>query len=160
MSINAQKYLVAGLSLVLAGALVAVGVVEARLRRGAEAAGGSATSGPLDPQLDKGRLVYEKYSCVACHGQGGAGGTNNVNAQTGGKINGLRMVAESYTKAELAKKILDGVPTVPKADPNGPTPPLMMPPYHGLIGQEELDSLVNYLLSLAPPQTKAKKDAW
>ena len=160
MSINAQKYLVAGLSLVLAGALVAVGVVEAKLRRGPQAAAASATSGPLDPQLDKGRQVYEKYSCVACHGTAGAGGINNVNAQTGGKINGLRLVSESYTKQELAKKILDGVPRVEKADPNGPNPPLTMPAYRGLVGQQELDDLVNYLFSLGPGTTKSKKDEW
>lgn len=159
MSINAQKYLVAGLSLVLAGALVAVGAVEAKLRRG-EAARASSTSGPLDPQLDKGRQVYEKYSCVACHGSAGAGGINNVNAQTGGKINGLRMVSESYTKQELVKKILDGVPVVEKADPNGPAPPLTMPAYRALLGTQELDDLVNYLFSLGPGTTKSKKEAW
>ena len=160
MSVNAQKYLVAGLSLVLAVALVAVGAVEAKLRRGPESAGASAASGPLDPQLDKGRRVYEKYSCVACHGPGGAGGINNVNAQTGGKVNGLRMVSESYTKQDLAKKILDGVPINAKADPNGPNPPLTMPAYRGLVGTQELDDLVNYLFSLGPGTTKSKKDEW
>lgn len=160
MSVNAQKYLVAGLSLLLAAALAAVGGVEAKLRRAAEGAGSPSSSGPLDPQLDRGRQLYEKYSCVACHGAGGAGGIHNVNAQTGGRINGLRMVSESYTKQELAKKILDGVPVVDKADPSGPTPPLTMPAYRGLIGTQELEDLVGYLFSLGPGPRKSKAEEW
>lgn len=61
--------------------------------------------------------------CLACHGAGGVGGVYNANAQTGGMINGVRVVAENYTKEDLSKKILTGVPIVPKADPNGPNPP-------------------------------------
>ena len=157
MSVTTQKYLVAVLSLVLGGALVAVGGVESRLRA-APGPTSSAAAGPLDPQLDRGRQVYEKYSCIACHGPGGAGGVNNVNAQTGGKINGLKYVAESYTKPDLAKKILDGVPVVPKADANGPKPPLAMPSYSGTIAGQEMEDLVKYLFSLQPAGKKA--DNW
>lgn len=150
MTITAQKYLVAVLSVFLVGAVLMTGRVETR--REAEAAqGGAARSGPLDPALDRGRQLYEKYSCVACHGVGGAGGVYNANAQTGGMINGVRFVAETYTKADLAKKILDGVPEVPRANPNGPRPPLAMPPYRGVIGVQEMDELVAYLFSLRPP---------
>ena len=108
MSVTAQKYFVAVLSLLLLGALVVAGTVEARRRVAADKAGQTQASGPLDPQLDRGRQVYEKYSCIACHGPGGGGGVHNVNAQTGGMINGVRFVAETYTKQDLAKKILDG----------------------------------------------------
>lgn len=150
MTITAQKYLVAVLSVLLLGAVLMTGRVETR--REAEAAqAGAARSGPLDPALDRGRQLYEKYSCVACHGVGGVGGVYNANAQTGGMINGVRFVAETYTKADLAKKILDGVPEVPRANPNGPRPPLAMPPYRGVIGVQEMDELVGYLFSLRPP---------
>ena len=154
MSLTAQKYLVAALSLVLVAAVVAAGRVESRLQAEREAAG-SARTGPLDPALDRGRQLYDKYSCVACHGAGGAGGVYNANAQTGGMINGVRFVAETYTKDDLTKKILDGVPVVPKANPNGPNPPLAMPSYRGIIGVEEMRELVDYLFSLRPPGSSA-----
>ena len=154
MSVTAQKYVVAALSLVLVAAVVAAGRVESRLQAEREKAG-SARTGPLDPALDRGRQLYEKYSCVACHGAGGLGGVYNANAQTGGMINGVRFVAETYTKQDLAKKILDGVPVVPKADPNGPVPPLAMPSYRGIIGVEEMRELVDYLFSLKPGESAA-----
>ena len=154
MSVTAQKYVVAALSLVLVAAVVAAGRVESRLQAEREQAG-SARTGPLDPALDRGRQLYEKYSCVACHGAGGVGGVYNANAQTGGMINGVRFVAETYTKDDLAKKILDGVPEVPKANPNGPNPPLAMPSYRGIVGVEEMRELVDYLFSLKPPGESA-----
>ncbi len=150
MTVTAQKYLVAALSLLLLVAIVAAGSVESRLRLEASKEGAVRT-GPLDPALDRGRQLYEKYSCIACHGAGGGGGVYNANAQTGGLINGVRFVAETYTKEDLAKKILDGVPVVPKADPNGPNPPLAMPSYKGIVGLEEMRELVDYLFSLRPP---------
>lgn len=160
MSISAQKYLVAALSLALLVAVGTAGSVEVRLRANAAKEGAGRSAGPLDPQLDRGRQLYEKYSCIACHGAGGVGGVHNVNAQTSGMINGVRLVAETYTKADLGKKILDGVPVVPKADPNGPTPPLAMPPYRGVIGYQELQDLTEYLFSLKPPGAKKKADEW
>lgn len=150
MTVTAQKYLVAALSVLLLAAIVAAGGVESRLRSEA-AKEGAARPGPLDPALDRGRQLYEKYSCIACHGAGGVGGVYNANAQTGGMINGVRFVAETYTKDDLTKKILDGVPVVPKANPNGPSPPLAMPSYRGIIGVEEMRELVDYLFSLRPP---------
>lgn len=158
MTVTVQKYLVAALSLILVAAVVAAGRVESRLRVKATASGGTP-AGPLDPSLDRGRQLYEKYSCSACHGAGGAGGVYNANAQTGGMINGVRFVAETYTKQDLAKKILEGVPVVPKADPNGPNPPLTMPAFRGIIGVEEMRELVDYLFSLRPPGAK-KPEKW
>ena len=159
MTVTAQKYLVAALSLLLLAAVVAAGSVESRRRVEAENAAG-ANTGPLDPALDRGRQLYEKYSCIACHGAGGVGGVFNANAQTGGMINGVRFVAETYTKEDLSKKILDGVPVVPKADPNGPNPPLAMPSYRGIIGVEEMRALVDYLYSLRPPGESTKATPW
>jgi mono/diheme cytochrome c family protein len=159
MTVTAQKYVVAALSLGLLAAVMAAGTVESRVRREAEKTAGART-GPLDPALDRGRQLYEKYSCIACHGAGGIGGVYNANAQTGGMINGVRFVAETYTKEDLSKKILDGVPVVPKADPNGPSPPLAMPSYRGVIGVEEMRELVDYLYSLRPPGASKKATEW
>ena len=159
MTINAQKYLVAALSLGLLGAVVAAGTVESRFRAAAAKSAGTGT-GPLDPALDRGRQLYEKYSCIACHGAGGVGGVYNANAQTGGMINGVKFVAETYSKEDLSKRILDGVPVVPKANPNGPAPPLAMPSYRGIIGVEEMRELVDYLYSLRPPGAAKKATEW
>jgi mono/diheme cytochrome c family protein len=140
---------VAALSLALLLAVGIAGRVESRNRARAGGGGQARGAGPLDPQLDRGRQVYEKYSCIACHGAGAVGGVHNVNAQTGGMINGLRFVAETYTRQDLAKKILDGVPA------------LTMPSYRGLIGFQETQDLVEYLFSLQPPGArKAKADEW
>jgi mono/diheme cytochrome c family protein len=159
MTVTAQKYFVATLSLVLLAAIAVAGTVEARLRLKASEDTGHQP-GPLDPALQQGAQLYQKYSCVACHGAAGVGGVYNANAQTGGMINGVRFVAETYSKEDLAKKILDGVPVVPKADPNGPNPPLAMPSYRGIVGFEEMQPLVNYLFSLRPPSATKKADPW
>ena len=57
----------------------------------------------------------------------GGGGIENVNAQTGGEVNGLTRVSETYTLNELLDKIRNGVADVDKADPTGSDPPLRMP---------------------------------
>jgi mono/diheme cytochrome c family protein len=158
MSITAQKYIVAVLSLALFAALVVVGRVESKRE---EVYGGKRaplTAASLDPQLQRGRLVFVKYGCNACHGPAGSGGIHNLNAETGGEINGLTKVSETYTPAELAEKIRTGVPTVEKADPTGPEPPLHMPAYRDLIAGQELQDLVAYLLSLGAG--KPKSSSW
>jgi cytochrome c1 len=84
----------------------------------------------------------------------------NLNAESGGQVNGLLHVSESYTPAELAEKIRTGVPTVGKADPTGPDPPLHMPPYRDLIAGQEMRDLVAYLMSLRPAPGEAKSSGW
>ena len=61
-------------------------------------------------------------------------------------------VADSFTKQELKEKILKGVPKVEKLDPNGPTPPLHMPGYAGIINDADMELLINYLYSLMPKE--------
>ena len=51
----------------------------------------------LNPQLARGRAVFLKYSCNACHGQTAEGGMNNLNSETGGKITGLTRLNETFT---------------------------------------------------------------
>lgn len=150
MTVNAQKYLVASLSLALFVALIAVGSVDAQRRAQAAKARQSELAGAINPQLERGRAVFVKYSCNACHGMSGAGGIKNLNAQTGGEINGLTRVSETYSHDELIERIRNGVPNVDKADPTGPDPPLRMPPYRDLIAGQELEDLTAYLFSLKP----------
>ncbi len=98
----------------------------------------------------RGRLVYARYGCAMCHGPDGQGGFANPNAETDGKVPAVIYVAEGYTPAELERLILDGTPTVNKADPNGPHPPYRMPGWRGRMREDEARDLVRYLMSLYP----------
>ncbi|MBI1797543.1 MAG: cytochrome c [Candidatus Eisenbacteria bacterium] len=160
MSVTAQKLVVALLSLALVAALVAAGSVDARRQAEARKHAEAMLDDAAQPQIARGRAVYTKYSCNACHAAGGTGGIMNLNAESGGKVNGLLHLSESYRPAELAEKIRNGVPTVGKGDPTGPDPPLHMPPYRDLIAGQEMRDLVAYLMSLRPPPGEAKSSAW
>lgn len=104
---------------------------------------------PATPEA-RGRLVYARYGCAMCHGAEGRGGFSNPNAETDGKVPAVIYVAEGYTPAELEKLLLDGTPTIGKADPNGPQPPYRMPGWRGRMTQAEVRDLVRYLMSLYP----------
>jgi mono/diheme cytochrome c family protein len=101
---------------------------------------------PASP-VAKGRLVYEKYGCAACHGPEARGGIRNYNAQYDVTPN-LRRVVATYTRDEIKEKISEGVPFIAKHDPKGPQPPLYMPPWKSKIKGEELENLVTYLQSV------------
>jgi mono/diheme cytochrome c family protein len=102
-----------------------------------------------DPQILAGWNVYTTKGCVFCHGPAGEGGVENPNA-VGGLIPPLKEVAAGYNEAELKERILKGVLHIDQADPNGPPPPLYMPPWEGILTEEELNNVVAYLFSLAP----------
>ena len=155
MSIIGQKITVGILGLALFASVVTVGYVDAS--RKATEQKRAEFKPKMTPELTKGRQVYEKYSCVVCHGADCKGRLPNFNAQTGQKTPGLNLVADSYTKPELKEKIRKGVLEVERADPTGPKPPIHMPSFRGVIGDDDLDLLVNYLFSLMPPK---EKDAW
>lgn len=104
----------------------------------------------------RGRAVYERYGCAMCHGADGKGGFANPNAETDGQVPGVQYVAEGYTEAELARKILDGVHTVGKADPKGPRPPYRMPGWAGYMTEQEVHDLVQYLVGLYPESAQEK----
>jgi len=115
-----------------------------------------------EPRVDasaavRGRRVYLRYGCSACHGLDGNGGFANANAETDGKVPGVTYVAEGFTRRELRKKILDGFAPVGKKDPNGPRPPFRMPGWAGQMADAELTDLVEYLWSLYP---KTETDKW
>ena len=160
MSVRAQKILVAVLSLALVGALLVSGGVDARRQVEARKQAQAALEDAVNPQLARGRAAYVKYGCNACHGPAGQGGIHNLNSESGGMINGLLHVSETYTAAELADRIRNGTPTVGKADPTGPEPPLRMPPFRDLIAGQEMTDLVAYLMSLRPAPGQAGSKGW
>ena len=159
MSLTAQKFLVAALCLALFGALIVVGGVDAK-RRVTQRKSTAVTAEALNPQLARGRQVFLKYSCNACHGDRGGGGIKNLNAETGGEVNGLLHLTETYTTDELKDRIQKGTPEIGKADPTGPDPPLHMPPYRDLIAGQEMQDLIAYLMSLQTKESESKKSEW
>jgi mono/diheme cytochrome c family protein len=92
-----------------------------------------------------------------CHGRDGKGGLANPNAETEGKVPGVVYVAEGYSPAELRRKILDGTPTIGKADPKGPRPPYRMPGWSDRMTEPEVADLVAYLMGLYP---KSEEQKW
>lgn len=107
--------------------------------------------------LERGRLVFAKYGCAACHGAEGKGGFANPNAETDGKVPAVTYVAEGFTRAELRKKVLDGLATVGKKDPEGQRPPFRMPGWRGVMTDAEVSDLVEFLFSLYP---KTETQSW
>ncbi len=103
----------------------------------------------LKDPVARGRVLYARAGCVACHGLGGKGGYPNNNVK-GGLIPSLLKVSEGYNKAELVKKIRLGVPRPEKADPKGPEPLIGMPAWGAVLDDAELDAVASYLLSLSP----------
>jgi mono/diheme cytochrome c family protein len=103
-----------------------------------------------DTPIVRGRAVYGRYGCPACHGDDGAGGFVNLNSETGGKVPGVTFVAEGYLKSELRAYLLKGNATIGKEDPNGPSPPFRMPGWAGQMTAAEVADLVEYLWSLYP----------
>ncbi|MBI4370076.1 MAG: cytochrome c [Elusimicrobia bacterium] len=106
--------------------------------------------------LERGRIIYEKAGCIACHGKASQGGYPNNNVP-GGKIPPLEAVADGYTKEELAGFIKKGRKP-DKADPNGPEPLIEMPAWGQVLNDAEVALLVDYLYSLRPKGRQ--EDAW
>jgi cytochrome c553 len=136
----------------------------------ASTSSGCATSGagpspepahapPPNTAEGRGAWVFSVAGCTLCHGRTGQGGVKNRNSETGGKINGLTLVKESYSAKELAQKIREGVREVGRENPHGPAPPLRMPAYGKWIPDQAISDVVAYLFSLYP-KGKAKEDSW
>jgi mono/diheme cytochrome c family protein len=107
--------------------------------------------------IERGRTVYAEFGCAMCHGADAKGGFANPNSETDSKVPGLTLVAEGFTRGELRKKILDGLATVGRADPNGPRPPYRMPGWKGQMSDRQVADVVEYLWSLYP---KKAADSW
>jgi len=107
------------------------------------------------PAEKKGAEIYRRAGCVTCHGEGGKGGYRNNNA-VGGLVPAVEKAREGFSKAELVKRISDGVAHPQKADPAGAEPMLRMPAWKEALTPAEIDAVADYLLSLAPPS----KEDW
>ena len=98
--------------------------------------------------IERGKAVFDRYGCAACHGPGGVGGRRNPNAGLGGEIPPLMLVKAYYDKESLKHLIREGRQPAPRAQPGRPNPPLFMPSWKDRIAEPDLDALADYLLSL------------
>ncbi len=92
-----------------------------------------------------GHAIYTRAGCVACHGPAGRGGHPNPGAH-GDIIPALAPLMATYKKNELIVKIKRGV--VPEIH-DGPPAAVSMPGWGGVLSEDELSALSDYLLSLA-----------
>ncbi|TPW19462.1 MAG: DMSO reductase family type II enzyme, heme b subunit, partial [Elusimicrobia bacterium] len=111
---------------------------------------------PVPPKapLERGRLVYQRYGCGACHGAEAKGGVANPGSQAD-PIPALDRVAEGFTEAEIQKVILEGRNAVSK-EPGGIAPRLHMNSWKTLMDQDEVHVLTDYLFSLMPQGEKSE----
>jgi mono/diheme cytochrome c family protein len=111
------------------------------------------------PAAERGKLIFNKAGCVACHGQFGGGGYPNNNV-AGRLIPTLTLVSDGYSKTELHSKIQNGSTPLPD-DPSKPKALIFMPKWGDQLKSDEIDALVEYLYSLKPkaaPGSAAAKD--
>ncbi len=122
--------------------------------------------------VEHGRFVFKKYGCAGCHGVDAKEGRRNYNAlgpgqpelasvagdegklheaMSLGREPTLPETVGTYTREELRAKIQNGVPgsAIVKYNPDGPVPPLYMPPWKDKIKGAELEDLLTYLMSIA-----------
>ena len=119
----------------------------------------------LSSDVERGKAVFEKYGCAACHGLGGVGGRHNWNGGLGEEVPPLLYVKAYYGNGvgRLKELIRNGRQPVPRVDATRPQPALYMPAWKGRISEEDLDALVAYLFSLSDrlpqPATPTKDTA-
>lgn len=95
----------------------------------------------------RGKILFVKAGCIACHGPAGKGGHPNPGVK-GGLIPALTGVAEAYSVDELAAKIRQG------SRPAGGA--VVMPAWGGKLDDSEIRAVAGYLLTLGKP----KEEAW
>jgi mono/diheme cytochrome c family protein len=114
--------------------------------------------------VDRGRAVFNKYGCVGCHGPDGRGGRPNFNTALGQETPSLVHVSHYYANDREALKALieTGRQPVPRGQVARPRPPAFMPAWKGRIPDDEIDALVEYLLTLGGqliPESEASAPA-
>ena len=100
-------------------------------------------------RVEFGRAVFRQFGCAGCHGIEGRGGIYNKNMDLGEEVPALVTVSQGYTREKLKEIIRDG--RYPgRAYRDQPSPPLWMPSWKEKISDDQLDALVEYLISLNP----------
>ncbi len=106
-----------------------------------------------EAEIEAGKQSFARFGCVGCHGLQLQGGVPNPNAQ-GGEVPSLLHVSDDYTKEEVINIIRNGKQP-PLDNLAKPAPPLYMPAWKGVLAEEDINRIADYLWSLQP-----KKEAW
>lgn len=106
-----------------------------------------------DTSVERGRIIFNKAGCVACHGPRGIGGKPDNNV-AGGKIPALTYVSDGYSKDELMAKIAGGAVPIP-VDASAPKPMIVMPRWKEVLEPDDISAVADYLLSLHPSTAKS-----
>lgn len=107
---------------------------------------------PADP-VERGRALFLKYGCVGCHGVEGRGGVVNKNMDLG-EVPTLIYVSGGYSREEIKEIIREGKYPA-RAERGQASPPLWMPSWKQKIPDEEIDAMVEYLISLQPDASRS-----
>ena len=101
--------------------------------------------------VERGKAVYEKYGCTACHGIGGVGGRRNWNSGLAQEVPPLLYVKAYYADnvPALKRVIQHGRQPVPRADATRPNPGLYMPAWGDRISEPDQEALISYLFWLS-----------
>ena len=97
--------------------------------------------------VERGAAVFQKAGCVGCHGPQGRGGIKNKNMDMGEEVPPLTYVSDGYSKEEIKEIIRDGRYPA-RAQKDDLAPPLWMPTWKDKLTDEEIDAVVEYLVSL------------
>ena len=97
---------------------------------------------------ERGRAVFQRFSCVGCHNVDGAGGRHNWNAGLGEEVPSLMYVKMYYSEDELRTLIHNGRQPAFRGRVHRPVPPVYMPAWKDKIKEEDVDALIAYLYSL------------
>jgi mono/diheme cytochrome c family protein len=108
---------------------------------------------PEDAAIEAGKQSFARFGCVGCHGLQLQGGVPNPNSQ-GGEVPSLLHASDDYTKEEVIKIIQAGK-APPVEDVKKPTPPLYMPSWKGVLNDEDIHRIADYLWSM-----QKKKEGW
>ena len=100
-------------------------------------------------KVEQGKAAFKSYGCTACHGVEGRGGVRNKNMYPGEEVPPLIYVSAGFSKEELKTVIREGRYPA-RADSSGMSPPLWMPAWKGKIPEEEIEAIVEYLVTLHP----------
>jgi mono/diheme cytochrome c family protein len=108
---------------------------------------------PQDAAIEAGKQSFARFGCVGCHGLQLQGGVPNPNSQ-GGEVPSLLHASDDYTEDEVIKIIQNGkVP--PVENTAKPAAPLYMPSWKGVLAEEDIHRIADYLWSL-----QKKKSGW
>jgi mono/diheme cytochrome c family protein len=103
----------------------------------------SEAAPPLPPELQAGRAVFDRNGCAACHAVQGDTrlvGPSLAGIARAGASRKPGMSAEDYIRESIEDPNAFIVPGFPSPSP--------MPAFRGVISGEDLNSLIQYLLSL------------